>query len=452
MHSLLSVLLAAAIPVPAPATPTGGLDWKTCGSQKDAQCATLTVPVDWSDPQGPTLGLAVARRTAPDPARRVGTLVFGPGGPSDSGVWRVTEGAERFSDKIRERFDIVSFDPRGVGDSSPMRCDPELVDAAPNPVLGSQRDFDTMLAYNRTLWADCALRTGPVWEHADTLSTVRDVDALRAALGERQLSFHGSSYGTLLGQQYAERYPYRVRAMVLESVTDHSSRTTAEFLAAQAWALEDSFDAFVAWCDRDRSCALHGRDVRAVWNGLFEDPDRVGMTPFDLVALTHKGVKDPDYPRLATILKALDSGQPGQSVGNLGVVIPAFCADWSLPIRDYADYAAVMRRANAAAPDTRFPAQAFALTMCLGWPHVANPQRPARVHTRVPLLLLNARHDPATGWNWARSVERQLGGNGVLVTYRGAGHGSYTVSDCMERTADRYLVALAVPARGSACD
>jgi pimeloyl-ACP methyl ester carboxylesterase len=307
-----------------------------------------------------------------------------------------------------------------------------------------------MLAYNRTLWADCAEHT-PVWEHADTLSTVRDVDALRAALGERRLTLHGSSYGTLLGQQYAERHPDRVRAMVLESVTDHSSRNTAEFLTAQAWALEDSFDAFVDWCDRDASCALHGKDVRTVWNDLFEHADRVGMTPFDLVALTHKGVKDPDYPRLATVLKALSEGQPGQRVGNLGVVIPAFCADWSIPVRDYAEYAAVLRRVNAVAPDTHFPAQTFALTMCLGWPEVANPQRPARVDTRIPLLLLNSRHDPATGWNWARSVERQLGRDGVLVTYRGAGHGAYGLSDCVKRTADRYLISLTVPSRGTTC-
>jgi hypothetical protein len=188
-----------------------------------------------------------------------------------------------------------------------------------------------------------------------------------------------------------------------------------------------------------------------VWNDLFEHADRVGMTPFDLVALTHKGVKDPNYPRLATVLKALSGGQPGQRVGNLGVVIPAFCADWSIPVRDYADYAAVLRRVNAVAPDTHFPAQAFALTMCLGWSEVTNPQRAARVDTRIPLLLLNSRHDPATGVNWARSVERQLGRDGVLVTYRGAGHGAYSLSDCMKRTADRYLISLTVPPRGTTC-
>jgi TAP-like protein len=93
----------------------------------------------------------------------------------------------------------------------------------------------------------------------------------------------------------------------------------------------------------------------------------------------------------------------------------------------------------------------FALTTCLGWPRVTNPQHATRVHTRTPLLLLNSRHDPATGVNWARSVQRQLGRNGVLVTYAGVGHGSYTRSDCMEQTADAYLIDLTVPPRGTTC-
>jgi pimeloyl-ACP methyl ester carboxylesterase len=154
MQSLLSVLLVAALPVPAPAATPTGLDWQTCGTAQEAQCATLTVPVDWGEPDGPTLGLAVARRAATDPANRIGTLVFGPGGPGDSGVWRITEGADRFSAELRSRFDIVSFDPRGVGGSSPMVCDEELIADAPNPILRSQRDFDAMLDYNRALWAD----------------------------------------------------------------------------------------------------------------------------------------------------------------------------------------------------------------------------------------------------------------------------------------------------------
>jgi len=155
MNSLISVLLAAMLPVPAPGPPGAGLDWQACGTKPGAECATLTVPVDWSDPDGPAVGLAVARRPATDPAHRVGTLVFGPGGPWDSGVERVRDKYDRFSDTLLSRFDIVSFDPRGSHGSHPVECDPALVAAAPDPVLRSQADFDATVAYNRKLWRDC---------------------------------------------------------------------------------------------------------------------------------------------------------------------------------------------------------------------------------------------------------------------------------------------------------
>ncbi|MFI0191092.1 alpha/beta fold hydrolase [Streptomyces sp. NPDC017082] len=175
------------------------------------------MPVDWARPGGPRLDSAVARRKATDPGARIGSVVFGPGGPGDSGVERVASGIGRFSPEVRRCFGIVSFDPRGVGGSNPVTCSGGILAERPSPELKSQADFDATLAYNRRLRADCRARTGPVFDHLDTAQTVRDVDALRAALGERKLAFHGSSYGTVLGAQYAESYPRRVRAMVLQA-------------------------------------------------------------------------------------------------------------------------------------------------------------------------------------------------------------------------------------------
>ncbi|GAA4621272.1 hypothetical protein GCM10023196_008510 [Actinoallomurus vinaceus] len=192
-----------------------------------AECATLSVPVDWAHPDGPTFGLALARRTATGPGVPVGALVFGPGGPGDSGVDRVVTGIDRFSPEIRRRFDIVSFDPRGVGRSSPVTCSPDLLARRPSPKIEDQAAFEATLAYNRRLRADCRARTGPVFDHLDTAQTVRDLDAVRTALGEAKLTFHGSSYGTMLGAQYAETYPRRVRAMVLEGVMDQAEKVAA---------------------------------------------------------------------------------------------------------------------------------------------------------------------------------------------------------------------------------
>ncbi|GGK80927.1 alpha/beta hydrolase [Mangrovihabitans endophyticus] len=444
---LLSATALAAAPARAdPST----LDWQSCAANAAAQCASLRLPADWADPRGPSFDLAVARLPATDPAERIGTLVFGPGGPGDSGVRWVTGGATRFQDDIRRRFDILSFDPRGVGGSNPVVCPPDPPGEQPAPVLTSQADFDARLAYNRRRWARCRAMTGPVFDHADTAGTVRDLEALRVALGESTLTFHGSSYGNVLGEQYAERYPNRVRAMVLESVTDHGVVGTAGFLRTQAWAQQDAFDDFVGWCDAHPECALHGRDVRAVWADLLSRAraGTLGLTPFDLVVNLLRDTRDPDYARLAETM-----ADPSGAIRGLPPLNDAaFCGDWSLPVRDYRDYAAQVRRATVVAPDLPYPAAVFAPATCLGWPQPpANPQHRLRVRTAVPLLLLNARHDPATGLNWATDVARQLGDRGVLVVYQGAGHGAYSLSDCMRRIADRYLIERVVPRRGTAC-
>ncbi|MEV6842920.1 alpha/beta hydrolase [Actinoplanes sp. NPDC051411] len=433
-----TVALAMSVAGPAPGA-TNRLDWHDCGAGYAAECATLTLPVDWSHPDGPTFGLAVARHRATDPAHRAGTLIYGPGGPGDSGVDRVVTGIDRFSPDLRRHFDIVSFDPRGVGDSAPIVCPPDIGADAPPPVLSSQADFDRTVAYNRELWSAC---TSAVFDHADTASTVRDLDALRAALGERTVTFQGTSYGTLLGEQYAERYPDRVRAIVLESVVDHRPTSTSRFLVEQSWAQQDSFDAFAA--------ATPGQDVRADYATAFAEAEagRLNISAFELSALELGLLKGPNYTRFAAYLAA-----PGTIPvpPPLVVVPPVFCNDWSLPVRNFQDYAAILRAAGKVAPDLHYGAQVMALTMCLGWPTVANPQHTLNVHTRTPLLLINSRHDPATGINWATSVQRQLGRNGVFVVYQGAGHGAYSLSDCIKQITDRYLISLTVPRRGTTC-
>ncbi|MGN5633501.1 alpha/beta hydrolase [Streptomyces sp. AC154] len=454
---------AHAAPVPAART----LHWAPCDAPDEpgAECATLDVPVDWSDPEGPTLGLAVARRKATGPGARVGSMVFGPGGPGDSGVERVVGGISRFSPEVRRRFDIVSFDPRGVGASSPVNCSAELLARRPSADLASQTDFDATLAYNKRLRADCRARTGPVFDHLDSGQTVQDLDALRAALGETRLTFHGSSYGTLLGAQYAETYPHRVRAMVLESVMDHSVTRTRDLLRSQAVAAQDSFDEFTKWCADDAACALHGRDVHAVWQGLLgraergelDNPDRPGtaLSPADLVnRIAFKKFYDVKYAELATAIAGMEASSPlpasPTSAMPLPPATPVFCADWHLPVRDYPEYASLVRTMNSAAPDLPHLLPVHMTAACLGM-STANPQHRLTAHGAPPVLVSNALHDPATGYPWAVSVARQLGRSGVLLTYEGQGHGSVTSGPCMENAVNRYLTDLTVPARDTRC-
>lgn len=436
--------------LPTASATTRQLQWTDCDGDpavvKGSECATLQLPVDWRNPSGPTFGLAVARRKAEVPSERVGVLVWGPGGPGDSGVDRVTTGMSRFSKDLRERFDVVSFDPRGVGRSNPVRCSVDLLERQPSPVITSEAEFRTTISYNHRLAADCRARTGPLYDHLDTWQTVRDVDAIRRALGESTISFHGSSYGTLLGAQYAETYPRRVRAMVLESVSDHSSPTTKTFLDAQAAAAQDSFDEFVKWCDATASCALHGRDIHALWAAeLAKSPD-----PFTLSFAVFRMLYEPKWPALAELLKAGVTPPKPPQTGAYPLAV--FCQDWNLPVQDYREYAAHLQRLAKNNQDLRYPGQLMAVSICLGAPPANNPQHVLKVHSlKTPVLLANAIHDPATGYSWAQSVERQLGRYGVLLTYEGWGHGSYTKSPCMQSTIDDYLIAREVPKRGSTC-
>ncbi|MFI5775371.1 alpha/beta hydrolase [Streptomyces sp. NPDC051658] len=459
--------LAAAPAVHASPSATGALRWAPCDdpNYSGTECATLSVPVDWAHSDGPRFDLAVARRKATDPAARVGSMVFGPGGPGDSGVKMVGRNVSRFSPEVRRRFDIVSFDPRGVGGSNPVTCADDLPAERPSPELKSKADFDATVAYNRRLRADCRARTGPVFDHLDTAQTVRDLDALRAALGERKLTFHGSSYGTLLGAQYAETYPRRVRAIVLESVMDHSVPTTHDFLQSEAATAEDSFEEFVKWCDGATDCALHGRDVRAVWQGLLaraargelENPDKPGtsLSSSDLVnRIAFTKFYNVDYADLATAIAGMEASKPlpasPTSITPLPEATPVFCSDWHLPVRGYQEYASLVAMMNRTAPDLPYLLPIQMTAACLGTP-TANPQHRLDAHGAPPILVSNALHDPATGYPWAVSVAQQLGRSGVLLTYEGQGHGSVTNGPCMEDTVDSYLTNLAIPARGTSC-
>ncbi|MFI6642592.1 alpha/beta hydrolase [Streptomyces sp. NPDC050504] len=459
--------LAAAPAVDASPSAGGDLRWAPCGdpAKPGAECASLSVPVDWADPDGPRLDLAVARRKATGPGARVGSMVFGPGGPGDSGVETVVRRAGRFSPEVRRRFDVVSFDPRGVGRSNPVVCSDDLLAERPSPRLRSQADFEATLKYNERLRADCRARTGPVFEHLDTAQTVRDLDALRAALGEPKLTFHGSSYGTLIGAQYAETHPGRVRAMVLESVMDHSVATTRAFLRAEAASAQDSFREFVKWCGVAPDCALHGRDVRHVWQGLLAragrgelaDPARPGvsLSSSDLVnKVAFRKFYQADYALLATAIAGMEASEPlsasPTTTAPLPSAVPVFCSDWHLPVRDYREYASLVATMGATAPDLPYLLPIQMVAACLGAP-TANPQHRLDVRGAPPILLSNALHDPATGHPWAVSVARQLGRGGVLLTYEGHGHGSVTSGPCMEGAVDGYLVRLAVPPRGTSC-
>ncbi|MBB4965663.1 alpha/beta fold hydrolase [Saccharothrix violaceirubra] len=432
-----------AIPVAAQAeSPRDDIDWTASGCPTGLDCGTLELPVDWARPHGETFRLALARRPAVPGARRIGVLVVVPGGPGDSGVDHVS----RFRDPALDGFDIVGFDARGIKRSSPVVCSADVLARRPaTPV--DQPGFDRLVAYNRELHDDCVRHTGPIADHVDTGSVVRDLEAVRRALGEPKISLFGHSYGTLLGLAYAERHGDRLRALALTGLFDHS-QDTGGFLRTSAVAVEDAFHQFVRWCDTTPSCALHGRDVVAAWDDLLARADRgevPGQTAESLSIAAHRSFYGPDHQTLANLI----AGAPARSATTTPYPFQAiFCDDFRVKIRDYAEFSRYADQQRRLAPHMRGALRQFgAVTSCIGWSdRVSFPQHLLTPHRGTPpILLMNSRHDPAGLYSWAREVERQARGRATLVTYEGPGHNVYPKTSCTTTTMHRYLVDLTVP-------
>ena len=239
-------------PLPVAAS---AIAWHGCSG--GFRCGKLTVPVDDAAPAGSTIDLAVIRAPARDPGTKIGTLVFNPGGPGAPAVAFLRSIADTLPDPIRDRFDLVAFDPRGVGRSRTIDCQDSL-----DPVFDQSFPPETAAARAglvdavRSLAAACEARSGALLPHVSTVDTVRDLERLRVALGEEKLSFVGYSYGTYLGTIYASAHPDRVRAFVLDGPID-PTLTAREVALAQARGFEHALDDFLADCAAHPGCAFH---------------------------------------------------------------------------------------------------------------------------------------------------------------------------------------------------
>ncbi|MFJ2768422.1 alpha/beta fold hydrolase [Streptomyces sp. NPDC087300] len=446
--------------------------WKPCpadateGAPKGAECGTVRVPVDWTAPGGEKLDVAVVRRKATRQDERIGTLMFLPGGPGNSGVQNVA-GTKEWGG-AEHRFDIVSFDPRGTGLSSPVRCPAKplaamITDKRPVTTTG---DFARLKKRATGLAAECARTSGAVARHTDAGSVSRDMDVIRAALGEDQVSLYGHSYGTVYGQRYAAMYGGRVRAAVLDGVMDPAIGRRA-FGVTGAKALEGAFGEFARWCGRSRDCELGERDAWRVYEDLAaratQGTLRNGGKDVPLAELN--GTIDamlltPSWPAVAQYLHALDTGKPWETdeggVPQGEKLLPgadlSVCADLNLRVPDAAAYLADQRAARASAPRFGYsPNTVSYANLCQGLPAPqAVPDDEKAVDTRTPLLLIGARYDNATPLDWARSVQRRLGDRAALVEVKGWGHAVKIFNGGAERdTVLRYLTDLDVPKPGT---
>lgn len=442
--------------------PNVSLSWRPCSENAEFDCGTVTVPVDWGQPEGETIEVAVVRDRADDPAKKVGTLVSLPGGPGSSGVDEILKGG-KFSAELRGRFDIVSIDPRGVKRSHPVQCDAGLVRYRPEliPELGGR--IDEVHSYARDLAASCRQYTGALLDHLDAVSIARDVEAVRTALGVDQISTYSRSYGTMPAQAYAELFPKHLRAMLLDSVDDHSLDGRA-FLASEARAGKDTFTEFAAWCARDTQCALHGMAVDQVFGDLYAKAARGELRDpadatkplgaFDLNAQIIQRLYRPEWSRLATDLRTLTdqpagSPLPPATAQPQGKPAPmpeiTVCSDWNFDIANQDQWTRLWREQNDNSAPLRAHFAWGAGSLCSGWPiPPANPAHRPQIVDGPPVLIINSLHDPATPHEWAEGVARNTP-NATLLTYAGWGHGIYDRSPCTTRAADQYLIDLTIP-------
>ncbi|MEV6827023.1 alpha/beta hydrolase [Amycolatopsis sp. NPDC051102] len=433
--------------------------WTTCPDDPDSpdapdgECGTLQVPLDWARPWGPSITLAVARHRATDPAHRLGVLLADAGGPGSSGA-EFALSPSFFSPEVRARFDVVGFDLRGTGRSAFIRCDSTT--APPDDEPAGRAQFDALRSYSDEAVSACRARNLPVFDHADTAVNAQDMDAVRRALGEARISFHGISYGTLLGQQYAELHGDRVRAMVLDSSIDHSAGLE-RFLGDRAAAADELLRQFAAWCDRTTTCALHGRDVLAVWPQALAVADGLPAPHNWLRDRVFEDMYGPDWEDAAQAIADTLAGRPPMTAqfeyNYASIRLAVVCQDFDLRIRNFAQYTALhaeeLRRGPLMRGSMLSHDEAMACLGVHGPP--SNPPHRLSIPRAPRILLLNARYDPATPYAWALTIHHQAPANTTLLTYEGSGHGVYPRTACTRSAVDRYLLTLEPPRSDASC-
>ena len=455
------------LPTPAGAVnPPSPLRWENCGDR--LQCASLDVPLDAADPTGPTITLALARLPATDPDTRIGTLITNPGGPGGSGVEFLGNDGP-FNDEINRRFDIVSWDPRGVGGTAPLQCGSGFADTflatdlAPRDAAGHAA-LDQSL---RTAVAACTNETGSLLGHIGTDAAVTDLEAIRQALGGDPITYVGFSYGTLIGLRYAQRFPDGLRAMVLDGVVD-----PAEDLGDQLATTAASFDRALAdilnACGP--GCPIEG-DPQQAYRDL---ADMVSTTPLrdgdgqdisvNAIGLAGLAVTY-DEELHVPFYEAIAQGQRGDGSlldlfahgfveeFDLGPNFAVNCSDLPHPTTR-ADVETLAARAAGAA--TVLPGlsaayiRAFALP-CTQWPIRAPATvEPVTAPAAPPILVVGNVGDPVTPIETAQHIAATLE-HGHLLTYRGAGHTTYSKDRCADAHIDTYLLDLTLPAESTVC-
>ena len=454
------------------------LSWQPC---QDVECALLTVPLDYEDLAAGDITIAVARARARSDSR-LGSIVVNPGGPGGSGADFTSYAASGIMPSVAARFDVVGFDPRGVGKSAPVTCMTGRqttawlrTDTSPDNAAEEQ----ALMRQAGTIGPGCLSMSPTIARHVSSEATIQDMDILRGVLGDERLNYLGFSYGTYLGTKYAERFPDRVGRFVLDGAVD-PALDVMQVSQGQSAGFQRAFGRFAAHCAKQAECP-GGRSAAAVtsWvNRLLARLDQTtlpagGGLPLNqaqaLTAIFFSLYSTDTWPSLRAALAdagrgdgsglqfladyAADRIGPNRYGSNQNSAFYAIsCWDFPAPPGQEG------LRAAAKAWSLKAPVPELARSMswgnapCSTWfGHSAEPPRPAATTTSAPILVVGTRHDPATPYAWARALHAQLP-TSTLLTYEGDGHTAYgSGSSCIDRTIDAYFLSGAMPASGKVC-
>ncbi|HET6877021.1 MAG TPA: alpha/beta hydrolase [Jatrophihabitans sp.] len=442
------------------------------------QCALVPVSLDYSAPAGSQIKIALVRihdKTNTGPHR---DLLVNPGGPGGSGINYTVGLSAQISDTVLQHFDLVGFDPRGVGSSDPVRCESnhqEDVRNAASPDVSTPAGFARAKQLARSFDNACEAKYGAALPQINTLNTARDMDQLRQALGDQMLYYLGFSYGTELGSVYAHLFPHKVAAMVLDGAVDPLTGEIAAD-AQQLKGFEGAFDQFASWCRDHAPCSKLG-DPRAAVEALAARASRDPIptsTPGDSRRATNSlvltGVLGALYSKAKwpDLGNAVLSAQQGDAAGLLALA-DQYNERYNGHYTNLAD-ANVTINCNDAKPgpsdarirsiDTswtrRFPIfgawSVPSLFYCQQWqPDRTPPPLPTAEHTAHKVLVVGNLHDPATPYKGAQDLAKTMG-NAELLTWNGEGHTSYLEgSTCIDTYVNNYLVNGTLPPAETTC-
>ena len=452
-----------------PAAPASELRWEPCADIPDTECASLEVPVDPARPDGPTLTLRLGRAPVLDPTQRRGALLLIPGGPG-AGVQEMLAGewgmrTAQHVDEFRQYYDVVTFDPRGIGQSNPVRCDPELLPSVtpPRDQAPSAVEFAALAETNAAFYESCFAATGELMAHLSVNDTAADIEQIRQALGEEEgLTAYAGSYGTAYGAAYLERYGEHVKALVLDGVVDHSVDMPT-FITRNVLAAQDAFDRFAQWCEQDAACALHGSDAGAV----FDEVIAIAPVTRNLVPQLLAAGSDPatGWPVVAQMLADVRSGDTAtlEALTNVAALASTAADPWVVAGKNglfpgvlcasfgpQNDYEALRVAGDAVAQQAPRFAWKFwdanplahgtaGIGDCVGWPLAAtNPPHRLDVGAHPNVMVANPTHDPATPLINALSIWLQIPQARLLIADVD-GHQSLLLSACAYQAMARFL-------------